>query len=70
MDNRTSLVFSLQTWLAETPEQKRDASTPGYLSVLMSGKYQRTIAATFYENTNSSSTIVMAVATVCPSSLS
>lgn len=30
-----SLVFSLQTWLAETPEQTRKAGTPGYLSVGM-----------------------------------
>ncbi|KAK2758071.1 hypothetical protein FQN54_004478 [Arachnomyces sp. PD_36] len=32
----TSLVFSLQTWLAETADQKKNASTPGYLSVIMS----------------------------------
>ncbi|MCJ1337698.1 Eukaryotic translation initiation factor eIF-1 [Bachmanniomyces sp. S44760] len=31
-----SVVFAMQTWLAETPEQKRTASTPGYLSVGMS----------------------------------
>ena len=39
MDNRTSLVFSLQTWLAETPEQQKNATTPGYLSVIMAGKF-------------------------------
>ncbi|OOF98569.1 hypothetical protein ASPCADRAFT_1998 [Aspergillus carbonarius ITEM 5010] len=31
-----SFVFSLQSWLGETPDQKRTASTPGYMSVLMS----------------------------------
>ncbi|PYI02154.1 translation initiation factor SU [Aspergillus sclerotiicarbonarius CBS 121057] len=34
--NRVSFVFSLQSWLGETPDQKRTASTPGYMSVLMS----------------------------------
>lgn len=36
---RVSFVFSLQTWLAETPEQKRNATTPGYMSVFMSCEY-------------------------------
>ncbi|KAF5862687.1 translation INITIATION FACTOR [Aspergillus alliaceus] len=31
-----SFVFSLQSWLGETPEQKRTASTPAYMSVFMS----------------------------------
>ncbi|KAF7591899.1 hypothetical protein BBP40_000870 [Aspergillus hancockii] len=31
-----SFVFSLQTWLGETPEQKKTASTPAYMSVFMS----------------------------------
>ncbi|KAL1987768.1 hypothetical protein VTN96DRAFT_2608 [Rasamsonia emersonii] len=31
-----SFIFALQNWLAETPEQKRTASTPGYMSVFMS----------------------------------
>ncbi|EAW09217.1 uncharacterized protein ACLA_034200 [Aspergillus clavatus NRRL 1] len=31
-----SLVFSLQSWLGETPDQKKSASTPAYMSVLMS----------------------------------
>ena len=33
--SRASVVLSLQNWLAETPEQKRKASTPGYFSVGM-----------------------------------
>ena len=37
--NRASVVFSLQTWLAETPEQKKVASTPGYFSVGMACEY-------------------------------
>ncbi|EAS35047.3 uncharacterized protein CIMG_00401 [Coccidioides immitis RS] len=32
----TSVVFSLQNWMAESPEQKKNSSTPGYLSVIMS----------------------------------
>ncbi|KAJ5233686.1 uncharacterized protein N7469_005452 [Penicillium citrinum] len=31
-----SFVFSLQSWLAESPDQKKNASTPAYMSVLMS----------------------------------
>ena len=33
--HRASVVFAVQTWLAETPEQRRTASTPGYFSVGM-----------------------------------
>ena len=29
----TSVLFSIQTWLSETPAQKEKASTPGYFSV-------------------------------------
>ncbi|OKP11506.1 Protein translation factor sui1 [Penicillium subrubescens] len=31
-----SFVFSLQTWLAESSEQKKTAATPAYMSVFMS----------------------------------
>ncbi|KAJ5219869.1 hypothetical protein N7468_009073 [Penicillium chermesinum] len=31
-----SFVFSLQSWLAESPEQKKNAATPAYMSVFMS----------------------------------
>ncbi|KAJ5198315.1 uncharacterized protein N7498_007432 [Penicillium cinerascens] len=31
-----SFVFSLQSWLGESEEQKKTAATPGYLSVGMS----------------------------------
>ncbi|KAL4922182.1 translation initiation factor SUI1 [Aspergillus aurantiobrunneus] len=34
--NRVAFVFSLQTWLGETAEQKKNATTPAYMSVLMS----------------------------------
>ncbi|KAL8792611.1 MAG: hypothetical protein Q9195_004834 [Heterodermia aff. obscurata] len=33
--NKASLVFAIQTWLAETPEQTRTSGTPSYLSVGM-----------------------------------
>ncbi|KAF7717269.1 Uncharacterized protein PECH_007547 [Penicillium ucsense] len=36
MRNRVSFVFSLQTWLGESPEQKKTAATPAYMSVFMS----------------------------------
>ncbi|KAK5003952.1 hypothetical protein LTR28_009528, partial [Elasticomyces elasticus] len=32
---RTAVVFALQSWLAESPEQKRTASAPAYFSVGM-----------------------------------
>lgn len=35
---RVAFVFSLQGWLAESPEQKKTAATPAYMSVLMSCK--------------------------------
>ncbi|KAL2353826.1 hypothetical protein BJ546DRAFT_113646 [Cryomyces antarcticus] len=31
----TAVVFALQTWLAETPEQKKKASSPAYFGVGM-----------------------------------
>ncbi|KAJ5162358.1 hypothetical protein N7492_007750 [Penicillium capsulatum] len=31
-----SFVFSLQSWLAESPEQKKTSSNPAYMSVFMS----------------------------------
>ncbi|KAL3472655.1 hypothetical protein BJX99DRAFT_235105 [Aspergillus californicus] len=31
-----AFVFSLQSWLGETKEQKKTATTPAYMSVLMS----------------------------------
>ncbi|KAL2758441.1 hypothetical protein ACRALDRAFT_1075038 [Sodiomyces alcalophilus JCM 7366] len=31
-----SVVYSLQTWLGESEEQKRTSSTPGYFNVFMS----------------------------------
>jgi len=32
----TSVLFALQSWLAETPDQKAKASTPGWMGVGMS----------------------------------
>ncbi|KAM5457179.1 hypothetical protein McanCB49686_003021 [Microsporum canis] len=34
--NRSSLVFTLQTWLAESEDQKKASTTPAYMSVFMS----------------------------------
>ncbi|KAJ5766518.1 uncharacterized protein N7511_004134 [Penicillium nucicola] len=31
-----AFVFSLQTWLGESPDQKKNAATPAYMSVFMS----------------------------------
>jgi hypothetical protein len=36
-DYRVAVVFSLQTWMAETPAKKKAASTPGYLNVALAG---------------------------------
>jgi hypothetical protein len=35
---RVAVVFAIQAWLAETPEQKKTSSTPAYFQVGMSGK--------------------------------
>jgi hypothetical protein len=32
------VVFAIQSWLAESPEQRRTSSTPAYFQVGMSGK--------------------------------
>ncbi|KAF2105130.1 hypothetical protein NA57DRAFT_28225, partial [Rhizodiscina lignyota] len=34
----TAVMFSVQSWLAETPEQKKNTSTPGYFSVGMASQ--------------------------------
>ncbi|OKL63095.1 hypothetical protein UA08_02001 [Talaromyces atroroseus] len=34
--NRLAVVVSLQNWLSETPEQSKNAATPGYMSIFMS----------------------------------
>ena len=47
--NRASLVFAIQTWLAETPEQTRKTGTPSYLSVGMSGTQILMILALHHE---------------------
>lgn len=36
---RVSVVFSVQSWLAETPEQKKTTTTPAYFSVGMARMY-------------------------------
>jgi len=35
---RVAVVFAIQSWLAESPEQKRTSSTPAYFQVGMSGE--------------------------------
>lgn len=37
--SRVAVVFAIQAWLAETPEQKKTSSTPAYFQVGMSGEY-------------------------------
>jgi hypothetical protein len=34
---RVAVVFAIQSWLAESPEQKRTSTTPAYFQVGMSG---------------------------------
>lgn len=36
---RVAVVFAIQAWLAETPEQKRTSTTPAYFQVGMSSKF-------------------------------
>jgi hypothetical protein len=40
---RVSVVFSVQSWLAETQEQKKTSTTPAYFSVGMAGTYSNPI---------------------------
>ncbi|KGO37275.1 Eukaryotic translation initiation factor SUI1 [Penicillium expansum] len=40
-----SFVFSLQSWLGESPEQKKTASTPAYMSVFMSYLFPSLLAS-------------------------
>jgi len=40
---RASFVFAVQTWLAQTPEQARNAGTPGYLAAGMARKFARPV---------------------------
>lgn len=35
---RVAVVFAIQSWLAETPEQRRNSTTPAYFTVGMSSK--------------------------------
>ena len=35
---RVAVVFAVQSWLAETPEQRRNSTTPAYFTVGMSSK--------------------------------
>lgn len=37
--SRVSVVFAIQAWLAETPEQQKTSSTPAYFQVGMSSMY-------------------------------
>ena len=61
--HRASLVFSLQNWLAETPEQNRKAGTPAYVGVGMAGKI-RIIGEPCGLSTNMFFPTVMALAVV------
>jgi hypothetical protein len=35
--NRAAVVYSMQTWLSESEEQRKKAGTPGYFNVMMAG---------------------------------
>lgn len=34
------MVFAIQGWLSETPEQKKTSGSPAYFSVGMAGKFE------------------------------
>ncbi|EAT91882.2 hypothetical protein SNOG_00387 [Parastagonospora nodorum SN15] len=38
-----AVVFAIQSWLAESPEQAKTSSTPAYFQVGMSGKSPATL---------------------------
>lgn len=60
--SRASFVFALQTYLAETPEQARKASTPSYISVGMACECAVLIAATV---SRADQSIGLALVVVC-----
>ncbi|OJD27559.1 hypothetical protein ACJ73_01038, partial [Blastomyces percursus] len=33
--NKAAVTFSLQNWMAETPEQQKKSATPAYMGVIM-----------------------------------
>jgi hypothetical protein len=68
LGNRVSFVFSLQSWLGESPEQKKTASTPAYMSVLMSCSFL-SVPLFCLQELISWRGIVMALVVVCISSL-
>lgn len=37
--NRASVVFSIQSWLGESEDSKKNSTTPGYFSVGMSSMW-------------------------------
>jgi hypothetical protein len=37
---RVAVVFAIQSWLAESPEQRKNSATPAYFQVGMSRKFQ------------------------------
>ena len=41
--SRTAVLVALQHWLAETPQQRKTASQPGYLTVGLSCAWTRPI---------------------------
>lgn len=38
ISHRVAVVFAIQSWLAESPEQKRTSTTPAYFQVGMAGE--------------------------------
>jgi hypothetical protein len=41
---RVAVVFAIQSWLAESPEQAKSSATPAYFQVGMSGEFQASAA--------------------------
>ena len=57
-------MFALQTWLAETPEQRKIATTPGYFSVGMACKFPKPLSLDNYKAADVLYEVVMAVVVV------
>jgi hypothetical protein len=61
---RVAVVFAIQSWLAETPEQKKTSTTPAYFQVGMSSMYRHCL--TLDHQTNQDPVMSLLVVSLAP----
>lgn len=62
INRRASLVFAVQTWLAQTPEQANKSGTPGWMSAGMAGVFCSGPLDTLCASTPANPTALLAMA--------